>query len=368
MTFYRQYAQNLIVKLSEADYEPLTEDDRQLIITNDTRRVSLYKQESASLCVIHIINADHILEGMRPLSFIQGQYKNVFVVNLFVFDTLDGADLRILDRGKAFTDQPVYELYWAISPSADSVRYNPVQPSDIFGLQRILRAASALSQAPAETSVPDVGTISQIAKEQSPFAELTSNPFVYLIIIVANAVMLYLIQTNGDSASAAVRFGALSPEHVFTFGQYYRLVTSMFVHFGLMHFLYNSFSLMIFGGRVERCYGHIQFSFIYFMSGLVASICSLMFTRSVAGGASGAIFGIIGAAAAYALITGKSLSGLNYYIIVIFLIVGISMGFVTDNIDNYAHIGGLITGMLIGSLYTIRRKHNDTKTKGCGGS
>ncbi len=136
-------------------------------------------------------------------------------------------------------------------------------------------------------------------------------------------------------------------------GEWWRLGTAMFLHFGVMHLLLNSLSLWDAGQLVERMYGRWRFVTMYLVAGLCGNLLSLVLqgNQAVSGGASGAIFGIYGAAliflwrerAAIAPHEFKWLFGGGS----VFAIITIIMGFVIPGIDNAAHIGGFIAGSLM---------------------
>jgi rhomboid protease GluP len=154
-----------------------------------------------------------------------------------------------------------------------------------------------------------------------------------------------------DSSWTAVRFGAIVPELVFA-GEYWRLFTYMFVHFGFIHLLANTGGLLIIGLRVEKCFGHVAFLAVYLIGGLAASLCSLFFTQGFAAGASGAIFALDGAAFAYTRIAKRPIDELTDQVMLMYIIVGIAMGFGMGGVDNAAHVGGLVAGLLLGALIT----------------
>jgi len=146
-------------------------------------------------------------------------------------------------------------------------------------------------------------------------------------------------------------------------GEYWRLLTAMFLHAGFLHIAFNGYALLIFGQQVEAFYGPWRFLAIYFIAGLAGSIASFAFSIHDSVGASGAIFGIIGALGAFFFFHRKLLGGagraqlLNAVaMIVLNLILGISQ---SGSIDNFAHIGGLIAGgvaaLLLAPRYTPGR-------------
>lgn len=147
--------------------------------------------------------------------------------------------------------------------------------------------------------------------------------------------------------------GAIFPDIPQT-GQWWRLVTAMFIHIGLLHLLVNSWALYQLGALFEMMFGTTRFLFTYAVTGVVASFASVLFTRSIAAGASGAIFGILGA-----LIVAIRRSprwrneswtkGLVQQLI-FWAGLNIFLGFSVAFIDNAAHLGGFITGLVAGLI------------------
>lgn len=135
-------------------------------------------------------------------------------------------------------------------------------------------------------------------------------------------------------------------------GQWWRLASAMFLHFGVMHLVLNMWSLWDAGQFVERMYGRLRFVGIYFISGLSGNLLSLVMhgNSAVSGGASGAIFGIYGALMAYLWLERATINLSEFRWLFwgasAFSVITIAMGFIVTGIDNSAHIGGLIAGCL----------------------
>jgi rhomboid protease GluP len=141
-------------------------------------------------------------------------------------------------------------------------------------------------------------------------------------------------------------------------GQYYRLLTSMFLHLGILHIGVNAYSLYIIGPQTERVYTTPRFLALYFISGLAGGVASYAFSPNPGVGASGAIFGLVGGLAAFYYTSRKLLGEISRQqlgslitVIMINLFIGFSSG---GLIDNYAHIGGLLGGLLVGWLLAPR--------------
>lgn len=139
-------------------------------------------------------------------------------------------------------------------------------------------------------------------------------------------------------------------------GQWYRLFTSMFLHGGLIHIAANMYSLYSIGPLVESLYGKAKFIIAYIFSGLVAAFFSFWFSNAVSIGASGAIFGILGVLLVFSLKERKRL-GKDFFISVASTVaVNLYIGLTLPNIDNYAHLGGLIGGAVLALLLSLREK------------
>ncbi|MBW9159096.1 rhomboid family intramembrane serine protease [Clostridium sp. FP2] len=192
---------------------------------------------------------------------------------------------------------------------------------------------------------------------------LADKPWVTIGIIAINVIM-YLVTAylsyvyakgsmfNSD-INVLVLLGAKVNELIAK-GQYYRFISCMFLHGGIVHLGVNMYSLYSIGPMVEKVYGKAKYIAIYFASGICASIFSYIFSTSVSIGASGAIFGLLGAVLVFAIkAKGKTGKGFIRSILSV-IFINIFIGVTLPNIDNFAHIGGLIGGMLIAFLVSFK--------------
>ncbi|MBB6609829.1 rhomboid family intramembrane serine protease [Pontibacter sp. Tf4] len=142
---------------------------------------------------------------------------------------------------------------------------------------------------------------------------------------------------------------------VVTDGEWWRLLTNIFLHGGLMHLLMNIVALLFVAPLLEAMLGKYKFTFLYLLSGIMASLASIMwYSATVSIGASGAIFGLYGFLLVL-LITKVFHKSINKSLLIsagIFIAINLAMG-LTGGIDNAAHIGGLMTGIILGFGYYI---------------
>lgn len=173
------------------------------------------------------------------------------------------------------------------------------------------------------------------------------------LLIGLNVFMYILTQIIDITVgSGLLRLGA-KVNALIGLGEFWRLLTAMFLHADLMHLIFNMMALYILGRDIERFFGKSKFLAIYFVSGLIGSAASFAFVDSVSVGASGAIFGLMGAnlylyklnPLVYKRIYGSDL--------LILIGVNLVLGFIRPNIDMAGHIGGLIGGFVIASAIRL---------------
>jgi len=192
--------------------------------------------------------------------------------------------------------------------------------------------------------------------------EFEKKPWVTYIIMGIN-ILVYMLTAFlskniwNSNISVLIYLGA-KVNVLISGGEYYRLITCMFLHAGLLHVSLNMYSLYIIGPLVERVYGKVKYVSIYFIAGIIASLFSYMFSNDISIGASGAIFGLLGATLIFA-ITIKKTVGKDFYINILqVMAVNLIIGFSIPNIDNYAHIGGILGGIAMGKIFEIKKKNS----------
>lgn len=171
------------------------------------------------------------------------------------------------------------------------------------------------------------------------------------IVLVTIQVIVYLLMTlagGSTNTEVLVRFGALNTSLLLS-GQWWRLITPVFVHIGFTHLLINSLTLYFIGMYIEQLFGHWRMLVIYFASALTGNLCSACFLpRGLSAGASTAIFGLFGAF----LMLGESFRD-NQAIrmlsrqFLILVVLNIGTDLLVPGIDLPGHIGGLIGGFLV---------------------
>ena len=140
-------------------------------------------------------------------------------------------------------------------------------------------------------------------------------------------------------------------------GEYYRLFTGMFLHGGLVHLLFNCYALFVIGSQVENFLGRFKFLIIYLVSGISGALFSMIFGGNYASiGASGAIFGLMGALVYFGYHYRVYLGNVIKSQIIPLILLNLCLGFMMSGVDNFAHIGGLIGGTLMTIALGVKDK------------
>jgi rhomboid protease GluP len=175
--------------------------------------------------------------------------------------------------------------------------------------------------------------------------------------IIAIQIILYLL-TELPFFPNALLFEKLSGINLYIWGgEWWRLITPIFMHSGFTHVLFNSFSLILFGPGLERILGKFKFIAIYLITGISANIATLLIepVTYMHVGASGSIFGLFGMYISITLYRKHLLSSDNRQVIITIAALSIIMTFLQSNINIVAHLFGFLSGFLIGVL-TLRKR------------
>ncbi len=147
-------------------------------------------------------------------------------------------------------------------------------------------------------------------------------------------------------------------------GQWWRLVSSQFVHLDMLHLLFNAYGIFVLGRFLERCYGLRRMLVLYLASGTVGALASFFINPGPAGGASGAVYGLVGGVVVFGIKYRKSLPAELSRALTVglapWVILSLAVGFIDAiPIDNAAHVGGLITGALVASVMASRLRQEE---------
>lgn len=201
-------------------------------------------------------------------------------------------------------------------------------------------------------NMKDAKEAEEVFKEKTPYVT-----YALLIINVIIFILMYIIGDGSEDINTLVNFGALAKDLVFN-GEYYRLITSAFIHIGVIHLIFNMYALYILGKDIESYFGSIKYTFIYLTSALIGSLLSLVFMTdySVSAGASGAIFGLMGSLLYFGYNYRVTLNNSITKQILPIIFLNLLIGFTSSGINNYAHIGGLLGGYIASMVVGVKYK------------
>lgn len=210
----------------------------------------------------------------------------------------------------------------------------------------------------------------EVAKGNFKIEKLTKNKMTTYILIAINIIMFIITQIaimnltnslNSDSGQLSTQvINAIQNSVFITFGAKYnvligqgevwRLLTCAFLHANFIHIACNMYSLLILGPQIDKIYGWKNYLFIYLFSCITSSTLSYVMSPSISVGASGGIFGLMGALLAFAFIERNRIDKRSVSSLMQIIIINLFIGLSIKNIDNFGHIGGLIGGFIISNI------------------
>jgi len=198
-----------------------------------------------------------------------------------------------------------------------------------------------------------VGALVRRNARLTPFF-IGANVALFLFMWLAGG--MGLLSTN---EAVLIGFGAKVNALISNQGQYWRLVTCIFLHIGFLHLFFNNYALWIIGQEIERFYGSSRFVLLYLLTGIAGSTASYIFSSSVSAGASGAIFGLFGVMVTFPYRYRKEIpdalrKGIIRSILPVILL-NLGLGFTIPMIDQAAHIGGLVAGIALALVIPYKR-------------
>lgn len=165
--------------------------------------------------------------------------------------------------------------------------------------------------------------------------------------LIGFTVAVFLWQFATGVGQVAEDYG-MWPFGIALYGEWWRLLTAAFLHGSWLHIAFNMYVLFLFGPVLERVLGHVRFTVLYVVAALGGSVASYVFSdpRTVSVGASGAIFGLMGAV----IVAGRRLRW-DITQVLILLAINVVIGFISPEVDWRAHFGGLVVGALVAAIF-----------------
>ena len=187
-------------------------------------------------------------------------------------------------------------------------------------------------------------------------------------IIIINVITFIVLEILGDTNSAWFMYehGAAEAESVMVYHEYWRLITCMFMHFGIRHLVNNMLILFVLGDNLERALGKIKYLLFYLTCGVLANVISLLWEiwfpgsrMVVSAGASGAIFGVIGGLLYVVGVNRGRLEDLSSRQLATMVLFSLYFGFTSTGVNNVAHVGGLVSGIVMAWILYRRPQRSE---------
>lgn len=264
---------------------------------------------------------------MNTLSLFVNLGDNVNMNNIS-YNNIDCANLKSIKDIKNYTF--ITENYPTITNEINSKEK---------GMELFMKITEDINKKNIETS----------NKAEDVFSKKT--PYITYILIFIN-ILFYVLSIISNSFYNSM---VLNPSKILN-GEYYRLLSCIFMHGGIIHLLCNMYCLYVIGPQVESFFGKIKYIIIYLLSGIIGSLMSLSITNSISLGASGAIFGLLGSILYFGYHYRVYLSQAIKSQIIPIIVLNLFLGFILNGVDNAAHIGGLIGGVLVSMMAGVKYK------------
>ena len=326
-----------------------------------------------------ILEADHQKVRAQVVEFLSGRYQTqINTVTIYCIDDIDVAK-NLLDNSTASDER------WCVNTRSNTFvnGYNQdIYDMDIYKYVKDVEAAESyrvayeLGNRSVYVKEPTVNDIRRARVEQEGRRLLKKGVLrdyvltMTTLLIVINFVVHFDLEGVGSTMSPhfMLKYGAMYWENLFDKGEAWRLLTSMFMHFGIDHLIGNMFVLFLLGNALEQAVGKIRFLIIYIGSGIVGGLVSGIYQWSVEGrvvsaGASGAIYGVMGAMIIVFWVckirTSISLRGL-----IVYSVISIVNSMNAEGIDHTAHMGGFTSGMILAIMLLLVMPNNRIQRRG----
>ena len=261
-----------------------------------------------------------------------------------------------LNENVVLNEQPVSNIKClGIKKISDLKKYNYIE--NMFpGL-----STSKFSEKGMELFIKLTTDINEKTEEDAHMAEnvfKVKKPYITYALIITNILMfifMYMYGAGSEDVETLLKFGANYPAYI-KGGEYFRLITSMFLHIGFFHILFNMYALYIIGPQLESFFGKAKYLIIYLLSGITGNLLSNCFFDGVSAGASGAIFGLLGSLLYFGYHYRVYLGNVIKSQIIPLIMINLLIGFTMSGINNAAHIGGLVGGVLATMAVGVKYK------------
>jgi len=309
---------------------------------------------------IFVVLADNTKGHIYNAATLSGIRSQIADRRMFGTDSNDVLFIVIsadIDRDRAIASGGIN--VWFVDAASRTLIIYEDQITDYYGLRMGIEQAAygASSYSYGSGKSGSYGT--DLRKQ----ANLRNIPIVTIALIAANIIWYIVLSAMGNTQNSAfmAKMGASYAPYIFEDFQIWRLFTCMFMHFGISHLIGNMIYLGIVGYNLERVTGHIRFLLIYMLAGLGSSVVSAAYyyitdQLTLSAGASGAIYGLVGAVSYLMFRTfRRTRPTYLFWRIGVMLVFVFYSSFVRTGVDGAAHVGGFFFGLILALIF-IRPK------------
>lgn len=233
---------------------------------------------------------------------------------------------------------------WGYLPAWGQLLIYENQPGDFWGLRSMLESLELTQEMREDRE----------SVQNNRAWDLRKLPYTTIALTAINVLVYLILELLGDTRQGSFikDHGGMYPDNILYDRQWWRILTAGFIHFGLEHLLNNMVMLCCIGSRLERAIGHVRMLVVYLVSltgGGLLSYFMMLHARdfaTVSAGASGAVFGIIGGLLWAVIWHRGKLEGLTTRGVLLMIALSLYFGFVSLEVDQWAHVGGMLTGFL----------------------
>ncbi len=307
-----------------------------------------FRMENSYVNVFHVVNYRknlyisgdqylHIKEKIRNL-FLEKGISQIHIFSLIICN--DGNKARRLCADDA--------MCWIINPYEKRLMIFEDQVSDFYGMKDKLEYFLAHLHLEEED-----GQSERRRSTSGTKAGKYKMPVMTTVLVAVNILVFILCAFTGD---LLYNIGAIGITEFLEKHEYYRIFTSLFLHWDIDHLISNMIVLYYLGEVAEKHFGLVRYGILYIAAGICGNISSMIYefyseTVIFSAGASGAIFGVIGALLLLVIIHKGHLDQISIGRFMFMLAYSMYSGFVGSNINNAAHIGGFFSGLVIAAIY-----------------
>ena len=304
------------------------------------------------------VNVLYVIDYRQELYISADQYDHIKKKIIDFFQARGEREVHVMalvlcaDTEKARQLCEKDSFCWIIDTQAYRLMIHETQTTDFYGWKNLLEDyLFTLERESGETPIFEEA----VQKKTINLQELS---WANIILVTVNVIVFLICTFTGDML---YNKGALSITELWRGGQFYRLFTSMFLHWNVEHLFSNMIVLYYVGALVERELGPIPYTVLYLVSGLAGNIFSIGYELlsgiyGSSAGASGAIFGVEGALLFLVMIRREKLQAMPVGRVAFAIAFSLYCGFTSAGVDNAAHVGGLLMGFITAAVIAVCKR------------